>query len=157
MSSGSLILVAESLEKHMMTFKPEIAFFKSVYKHHTNFSIETIPQYFINPIDFGRDTTLNLGKNGDLINEIYLYLKLPPLTTTNNELNDIKIEYVKNLGYSLIKKVELEIGGIVISREYGEWLYICNEINIQYSQKRGVDIIIENFEGTFGWVKNIGK
>ena len=146
MSSGSLILVAKSLEKHMMTFNPEITFFKSVYKHHTNFSIETIPQYFINPIDFGRDTTLNLGKNGDLINEIYLYLKLPPLTTTNHELDDIKIEYVKNLGYSLIKKVELEIGGIVISREYGEWLYIWNEINTSSSQKRGVDIILGNTE-----------
>ena len=56
------------------------------------------------------------------------------------------INYVKNLGYVLIRKVELEIGGIVLSREYGEWLYIWNELITPYEQKKGVDVILGNTE-----------
>jgi len=144
MSVGLLILATNSREKNFITKNPEITFFKKVYKRHTNFSIETIPQYFINPIDFGRDTTLNISKHGDLVNEVYLYLKLPPLISSNDNIEDFRINYVKNLGYSLIKKIELEIGGIVLSREYGEWLYIWNEITTPISQKKGVNIILGN-------------
>ncbi|ADO67209.1 putative capsid protein 4 [Cafeteria roenbergensis virus] len=144
MSVGLLILATNSGEKHFITNKPEITFFKKVYKRHTNFSVEVIPSYFINPIDFGRNTTLNVSKHGDLINEIYLHLKLPPLISSNDSLDNFKIQYVKNLGYSLIKKIELEIGGNVLTREYGEWLYIWNELTTPLQQKRGVNIILGN-------------
>lgn len=144
MSVGLLILATNSKEKNFITRNPEITFFKKVYKRHTNFSTEIIPQYFINPIDFGSDTTISISKHGDLINEIYLFLKLPALISNNDSYNDFKIEYIKNLGYSLIKKIELEIGGVVLTKEYGEWLYIWNELITANSQKRGVNIILGN-------------
>lgn len=144
MGVGLLMLATNSRESNFLTKNPEITFFKSVYKRHSNFSIETIPQYFINPIDFGRETTLNISKNGDLIKDVYLYLKLPPLISSNDSYTNYQINYVKNLGYSLIKKIELEIGGLVLSREYGEWLYIWNELITPTNHKRGVNIILGN-------------
>lgn len=144
MGVGLLILATGSRESNFITKNPEITFFKVLYKRHTNFSIETIPQYFINPIDFGRQTTINISKHGDLISDIYLYLKLPPLVSSNDSYNNYEISYVKNLAYSLIKKVEFEIGGIVLSREYGEWLYIWNELITPIGHKKGTNIILGN-------------
>lgn len=146
MSIGLLILASGSRESNFITKNPEITFFKTVYKRHTNFSIETIPQYFINPLDFGRQTTINISKNGDLINDVYLYLKLPPLVSNNDSYSNYKINYVKNLGYALIKKIELEIGGVVLSREYGEWLYIWNELTTDLNHKKGINNILGNTE-----------
>lgn len=146
MGVGLLMLATGSRESNFITKNPEITFFKTVYKRHTNFSIETVPQYFINPIDFGRQTTLNVSKHGDLVNDIYLYLQLPPLVSNNDSYSNYKISYVKNLGYALIKKVEVEIGGIVLSREYGEWMYIWNELMTPVGQKRGVNMMLGNTE-----------
>lgn len=146
MGTGLLLLVTNGVESSFITKNPQITFFKAVYKKHTNFSIETIPQYFINPLDFGKQTTINLSKTGDLIKDIYLQLKLPPLVQNTSEYDNFLINYVKNLGYVLIRKVELEIGGVVLSREYGEWLYIWNELITPYEQKKGVDVILGNNE-----------
>lgn len=146
MGTGLLMLATGSKENNYITKNPEITFFKIVYKRHSNFSIETIPQYFINPIDFGRETTLNISKNGDLINEIYLCLKLPNLNSTNTNYTNYNINYVNNLGYALIKKVELEISGTILGREYGEWLYIWNELITKSNHKKGSNEILGNTE-----------
>lgn len=144
MTAGLLLLASNSRESVFMTFKPEITFFKTVYKRHTNFSIEPIPQYFINPLDFGKQSTVSISKTGDLITDIYLEITLPNLSNVGN--NNYNISYVKNLGYALIRKVEIEIGGVVLSRLYGEWFYIWKELTTPLEQKRGVDIILGNIE-----------
>jgi hypothetical protein len=36
--------------------------------------------------------------------------------------------FVKNVGYGLLKKVELEIGGQVIDRQYSDWLQVWSEL-----------------------------
>ena len=46
MALGLLLLVSVSKENLYLSGQPEITFFKLVYKQYTNFSIETIPQYF---------------------------------------------------------------------------------------------------------------
>jgi hypothetical protein len=144
MGAGLIILVSGSKEKYYLTRNPEITFFKIIYKRHTNFSIETIPQYFINPIDFGKQATIVLGKNGDLIGKIFLHLELPVITENISSKPIYKIRYTENLGYALINKIELEIGGIIIARDYGEWMYIWKEIASSLDQQRGINQMIGN-------------
>ena len=46
MSGASIQVAAKGQTNIYLSGKPEITFFKAVYKRHTNFSIESIPQYF---------------------------------------------------------------------------------------------------------------
>ena len=69
MGLGILLLVSVGKENLYLSAQPEITYFKLVYKQYTNFSIETIPQYFKTDPDFSRRITINLSKNADLLHD----------------------------------------------------------------------------------------
>ena len=63
--SGSLTqLVAYGAQDVYLTGKPEITFFKSVYKRHTNFSTECIEQPFNSQTGFGKKNSIIITRNG---------------------------------------------------------------------------------------------
>ena len=133
--SGSLIQLAAKGQSNLyLTNKPEITFFKSVYKRHTNFSIEPMPQYFSSVPNFGNKVSCTLAKTGDLISNGYLVVDLPSTPkffTSSGKIDEyIKVAWVKNLGYRLIKKIELDIGNKIIDTQLGEWMYIWSELNV---------------------------
>jgi hypothetical protein len=66
MGIGLLLLVSVGKENIYLSSQPEITFFKMAYKRYTNFSIESIAQYFKSSPDFGRRVTVNLSKNTTL-------------------------------------------------------------------------------------------
>ena len=86
MGLGLLLLVSVGKENIYLSTKPEITFFKIAYKRYTNFSIETVAQYFMNTPDFGRRVTVNISKNTDLLGQIYIYVNLPDITRSNPSL-----------------------------------------------------------------------
>ena len=55
----------------------------------------------------------------------------PPFTNTNTNEN---YHYINNVGYSLIKSVELCIDGETIDKHYGEWLEIWDELTNNNTQ-----------------------
>ena len=73
MGLGLLLLVSVGKENIYLSSEPEITFFKISHKRYTNFSIDTIAQYFKSTPDFGRRVTVNLSKNADLLEKLYLY------------------------------------------------------------------------------------
>ena len=137
-----MLLVAYGLENIYLTDDPQITFFKIVYRRHTNFSIEPIPQYFNIDANFSNRVSTIISKNGDLINKIYVIIQLP---IVNNLPQDIIMRWVQNIGYVLIKTVEIEIGGNIIDKHYSDWLYIWNELN-KTNNQRGVDKMIGNID-----------
>ena len=67
-------LVAYGKQDIYLTSKPEITFWKSVYRRCTNFAIESIVQdYRITP-GYGKETNFVLTRDGDLINKMYITL-----------------------------------------------------------------------------------
>ncbi len=146
MGAGILQLVTIDIHNLYITQNPQITFFKSVYRRHTNFSIETIPQFFTQKPDFGKKVTCNISKSGDLISKIYVVIVLPKINqilTKNNELDFItKMAWVNKIGFAIIKTCEIEIGGQIIDYQYGEWLNIWHELtgsdDIQYLQMVGI-------------------
>ena len=56
--------------------KPEITFFRAVYNRYSNFSRESIPQYFNLTPNFGNRVTAVLSKNGHMIGSIFLNIVL---------------------------------------------------------------------------------
>ena len=70
MAGGLIQLVAYGAQDIFLTHDPQITFFKMVYRRHTNFSTETIPQSFIHTPNFNKRVTCILSRNGDLIRNI---------------------------------------------------------------------------------------
>ena len=147
MGGGFLQLAAYGEEDLYLTGNPQVTFFVSVYKRYTNFSIENIRQYFTGEVDFGKKVFCSLDKIGDLVNDIFIHIKLPSLIEFNKKIN-IKIKnsdddspktyhWVNYIGNALIDYVEVEIGGVVIDKHYGLWLQIWSELTIPEEKRQG--------------------
>ena len=122
MGGGLMQLFAMGAQDVYLTGNPQITFFKVVYRRHTNFSKECIAQQFNGNPTFGSSVTCTLARNGDLVQEIYLRAVLKCTVDTDNDY--FRLEDVT----SLIKTVEVEIGGQKIDKHYSQWLDIYNEL-----------------------------
>lgn len=134
MAGGLIQLVAYGIQDLFLTKDPQITFFKIVYRRHTNFSTEVIPQYFTHKPEFGKRVTCVIGKSGDLIGKMHLVVTLPRIPqfkTDEGELDTLtKFAWVRRMGFAMIKNIEIEIGGELIDRQYGDWLNIWHELTI---------------------------
>jgi hypothetical protein len=149
MGLGLLILVSVGKENLYLTAQPDITFFKIAYKRHTNYSIEPTPQFFNTTPDFGRRCTINIGKNADLLGQSYIYVELPNIQMENFKgfsSNIKKFSWVDKIGCALINFVEIEIGGKIIDRHYGDWLNIWNELVLSISHKKSYNKMIGNIK-----------
>ena len=133
MGGGLLQLVAYGAQDVYLTGNPQITFFKVVYRRHTNFSIESIQQTFNGSATLGSRVTCQISRNGDLVHKVYLQANV-----------DFTIgKASQNIGHWLIKQVEVEIGGQMIDRQYGEWMYIWNELTLPEGKKAGFSEMIK--------------
>ena len=126
-------LVAYGAQDVYLTGNPQITFFKVVYRRHTNFSMEAIEQTFNGTAGCGRKVTCTISRNGDLMHRVYLQANFRPLSTIADccsTLDASGISWVDNLGHTLVKSVEVDIGGQRIDKHYGEWLQIWNELSL---------------------------
>jgi len=143
MTFGIITLTSVGRENIYLSAQPEITFFKIAYKRYSNFSIETVAQYFINTPDFGRRITVNISKNADLLGQIYIYVILPDIVkSTGNK----KFAWINKIGLGIINQIELEIGGVIIETTYTNWLNIWYELTVTYGKRSAYDKMIGNIE-----------
>jgi len=152
MGGGLIQLAGYGLQDMLLTDEPTITYFKMVYKRHTNFSFESIPQFFQNKPNFGGRYTCNISKQGDLMGKIYLCITLPnlPKIIDTNYINqDPTLQnntitaWVEKIGFAIIKTIEFEMGGKIIDKLYGDWLNIWYELT-QKTNKHALDKMIGN-------------
>lgn len=130
MGAGSLLeLVGRGVQDKYFIGNPQTTFFKSIYMRHTNFSVESISQYFLEQPDFGKRISCIIDRRADLLSEIILELELPQLPAN--------VSWINAIGHNIIKKAELTIGGEVISEITGEFLDVYSELTIPSSQRNG--------------------
>ena len=137
MGGGLMQLVAYGAQDVYLSGNPQITFFKVVYRRHTNFSVEPIQQTWNGAADFGRTVTCNINRNGDLITNMYVAVKLNAQPANRTEWG-----YVNRLGHALIETVKIEIGGSKIDEQYGDWLNIWYELTHKSGQVRGYSKMI---------------
>lgn len=116
-------LVAYGAQDLYLTGEPEITFFKSLYKRHTNFSCEAIEQTFNGQVGYGKRVSCTISRNGDLITNMYLEVVMKADGATWFPVE------------ALVKEVELEIGGQKIDRHYSDWFRIYDELFRAGTQK----------------------
>jgi len=121
-------LVAYGAQDIYLTGNPQITFFKVVYRRHTNFSMEAIQQTFNGNVGATASTvTATISRNGDLVGELWLDVKLA--TQTNFTAGTAAyVNWVNNTGHAFVKQCEVEIGGQMIDRHYSQWLDVWNEL-----------------------------
>ena len=144
MGLGLLILVSVGKENLYLSAQPEITYFKIAYKRYTNYSIEPTPQYFKTTPDFGRRCTVNISKNADLLGKSYLYVELPNIQLENFNNTKKNFSWVEKIGLALINFIELEVGGTIIDRHYGDWLNIWQEMTNSLGIRNGYNKMIGN-------------
>ena len=138
MGGGLMQLVAYGAQDIYLTGNPQITFFKVVYRRHTNFAVESIEQTFNGNADFGKRVTATISRNGDLIQQMYLEVVLPESPGALNA------RWTYGVGNALIKQAEIEIGGQLIDRQYGDWMNIWTELTIPEGKRAGYDNMVGN-------------
>lgn len=109
MSGGIAQLVAIGAQDAHIVGKPEVSFFRSNYKRHTNFA-QTVEKQVIqgNPTANGM-STVRFERKGDLVGYVYITNRVPDKTTT-------RANWEKQ-----IAKVDLLVGGQVIDTQTSEF------------------------------------
>jgi hypothetical protein len=128
MGGGLMQLVAYGAQDIYLTGQPQITFFKSVYRRHTNFALESIQQTINGSVTSNSRFSVTISRNGDLLSD--LQLQVP--ATINGDLTALPLggtyERLKLIDYC-----ELEIGGQLINRIYGDWMRIWSELSVRKS------------------------
>ena len=138
MTGSLLALAAIGKQDRDIIGNPTFSFFKSVYRHHTHFSMESIPIQFDQSLVFGKKSSVIIPRKGDLLHNLVLELKLPALGP--------EISWINAAGHSLIKEVILEIGGIKIDSHTGEFLEILSNLELPEEKRVGFQKMIAKHE-----------
>jgi len=86
MTAGILQLAAYGMEDAFLSGNPQISFFRTVYRRHTNFSREEKNLKFFNRLDFGKESKCKIQKFGDLLHRLFLVVNLPEIQATYEQL-----------------------------------------------------------------------
>tara|TARA_R110002073_G_scaffold59781_9_gene150332 strand:- start:18836 stop:19873 length:1038 start_codon:yes stop_codon:yes gene_type:complete len=108
MSGGIAQLIAVGAQDAHLVGNPEVSFFRSTYKRHTNFAQTTDRQVIQGNVSNNGMSTVRFERKGDMLGYVYF--------TVNDGTESQKV----NFG-SLIDKVELLVGGQVIDEQTHEF------------------------------------
>ncbi len=134
MAGGLIQLAAYGVEDIYLTGDPTVTFFKIVYRRHTNFAVESVVQNFTSQANFGETVNCTISRVGDLIGKIFLYIEIPAIPKftdlqTGNDSDIKKFSWVNYLGYAIVNEMSIDIGGKMIDKQYGEWMFIWSQVS----------------------------
>ena len=105
MSGGIAQLVAVGAQDVHLVGQPEVSFFRSTYKRHTNFSQTVERQVIQGNVSNNGMSTVRFERKGDMLNYVYLVANTGTATVAVADWR------------TMISKVELLIGGQVIDEQ----------------------------------------
>jgi hypothetical protein len=133
MAGGILQLLSYGAADVYFTANPQITFFKVVYRRHTNFSQQLFENGLTDSPDFGSKHHVRIFRLGDLMTNMFIMVDIASVTPNVGS----KFAWIRRLGHALLKSVEIEMGGVVFDRQYGEWLDIWYELARSGKHERG--------------------
>ena len=145
MGGGLIQLVSLGSQDEYLIGNPQITFFKTVYRRHTNFAIETIEQTINGKKDTDKTETVgvvNVSRVGDLLINTYI--------TCDQTINRIK-------GNKLIKEVELILGGTLLDKHTSEWMEIYSELYTPESKSLGYKYMTGGFDNNIPETNDINQ
>ena len=135
MGGGLMQLVAYGAQDIYLTGNPQITFFKVVYRRHTNFAVESIEQTINGSVASNSKVSVTVARNGDLLSRVYI------------ELTDVNNQNPPKNGFDAIDYVEVEVGGQVIDKHYGQWMKIWCDLTHGGDKKAMLNDMLCNANG----------
>lgn len=142
MGGGLLQLVAYGAQDAYITGNPHITFWKVLYKRHTNFAIEAFRVNFTGAPTYGQRIVAVVNRNADLVWKTYVEVTLPDTSAVGAAIQGWTEGAQRRLGYLLLQQIEVEIGGQIIDRHYGEWLYLWETLTADYDTAMKLDNMV---------------
>ena len=142
MGGGLLQLVAYGAQDAYITGNPHITFWKVLYKRHTNFAVEAMRVNFTGSPMYGQRIVAVVNRNADLVWKTYVEVTLPDTSFGDGVDINWSSGAQRRLGYLLLKQIEVEIGGQIIDRQYGEWLYLWETLTADFDTAMKLDNLV---------------
>jgi hypothetical protein len=122
MGGGLLQLVAYGAQDAYLSGNPQITFWRGLFKRHTNFAMEPFRVNMTGQAAWGTKHSAILGRHADLVSSAYVEVEL----TGGSDV----LVYGANRqgGFNLLEYVELDIGGQIIDRQYGEFMWLWSTL-----------------------------
>lgn len=164
MPGGLLQLVGKGAQDQLVTGNPSFTHFRSVYKRHTEFAMEHFRLYFkTSLLTYPTSGSLRLRtkveRYAQLINDCYLSIDLPdiyspvvpvsnvpanaPINTSSTAIG-YEFNWVRNLGYNMIRHVSVLVNGQEIVRHTGEWMKLYANLTFDANKKEILNRMIGN-------------
>jgi hypothetical protein len=131
MKGALLELSAKGDPDVILVGNPQMTYFKSVHKRHTNFARFEHKQIFTGDYGFGKRVVANIDKKGDLLYRMLLNVKLPAIVPISP---DSPATWINSIGNFLVKKVTLKIGGEPIVEMTGDYMDIYHQFVLESDQ-----------------------
>jgi len=137
MSSGITQLVAVGAQDAWLTGKPEVSFFRSSYKRHTNFAHVVQRQVIQGMINSSGMSSIRLERKGDMLSYVYL---------TKKNSSGTQIAFTPND----IDHIDFLIGGQIIDSQDNTFInYVANPLLSSTEQKAQFSVYQSGETGYF--------
>ena len=137
MGGGLIQLIAVGIQDIYLIGNPQLTFFKTVFKRHTNFALESMQQSVDGRTDFSQLIQCTIQRKGDLLKDIIIDILLPTLPSG--------YYWTDGIGNVIIKQIDLEIGGQLVDRHYSEWLDIWSQLTVNESKIGAYNSMVGNY------------
>lgn len=118
---------------------PEVSFFKSVYRRHTNFSMEPVHQIFTTKPTLETNTrgifTCRINRVADLIKDVFFRFRLPNIYSSDYH----RFRWIENLSKYALYKYTVTLDTQTIDQRYGEWMDVWTELSLPQDKKNIYD------------------
>jgi len=129
--AGRVQLAVTGIQDQWLTGEPQFSYFVTLFKRHTRFSTESVEMPFTGDNSFGSSVECRIPTNiGDLIRGMILKVKLGNLTPhVTGSVPSYRYYYNIPVGKSIIKYADLMIGGQIIERLTGDYIYMYDQLH----------------------------
>jgi hypothetical protein len=164
MPGALLQLVGIGAQNELVNGNPSMTHFRAVYRRHTNFAMESIRMTFTSSnLEFDptsiRKIPCRIDRYAQLLHDTYLVLTLPDIwsplhylgteappdgyDTRSNSIG-YEFQWIENIGYNLIDRIEITANGQLLQTLTGEWLKFYSYLTHDPNKRKLVDQMVGN-------------
>jgi hypothetical protein len=137
MGGGLLQLVAYGAQDAYLSGNPQITFWRGLFKRHTNFAMEPFRVNMTGQAAWGTKHSAVLGRHADLVSSAHIELEVGAGDITIYDSGD------RRAAFNFLEYAEIDIGGQVIDRQYGEFLYLWSTLAHTADQQTNMDAMVK--------------
>jgi hypothetical protein len=149
-NGGLLQLIANGIQDRPITYNPEITFFKTIYKKHTNFCICT-DENNLGLLESKKENSKIISRNGDLLYNLYFKIVFSDINIATTTMNTINITNPINQ-YDIIYENNYCLFFYVSDKN--TWYLIPENILIQYPININILISID-IPSNYNYINNL--